>query len=173
MRRWVFGAAVGCGSWKLLGPLGSVVCLLERSGHSYLLLRHVVTCWSASDCTQRMKANPTPWTQPLLFSSLATQTTVLLAMLAKWVKKAENQVLSSSNSCNNLRVAKPSAVQEPNPPAPLFDKYSFPKCCSTVHKRAPPSNLAIRNCVYMEKVAVCNRMCTAVTTCPVGVMHLD
>ena len=51
LRRWVFGATVGCGSRRLPRPLGSVVCLLKRSRQSDLRPRHVATCWSASDCT--------------------------------------------------------------------------------------------------------------------------
>ena len=43
--------------------------------------------------------------------------------------------------------------------------YFFLKCRSTVRKRAPRSDLAVRNRAYPEKVAVRNRTRTAVTTC--------
>ena len=65
-----------------------------------------------------MQADPIPWSNTS-FSSLATQTTFLRDMLAKWVKKAQIPLPSdSTSSSNDLRVAEQSVAQEPNPPSP-------------------------------------------------------
>ena len=71
-----------------------------------------------------MQADPIPWSNTS-FSSLATQTTFLRDMLAKWVKKAQIPLPSdSTSSSNDLRVAEQSVAQEPNPPSPSTERMN-------------------------------------------------
>ena len=86
----------GCGSQKLLGPQGSVVCLSERCRHSDLQPRHVATCRSASDVSPKFVV------EPVFCFLFDTWTTHSRDMLAKWIKKPEQQAAASSSSSSSI-----------------------------------------------------------------------